>query len=297
MAPETPATGVAPPLPARPPGRRPVLGLSTDSMTERDLAAEAVRRTRGPVEAFSAAALCGQDELVTELGTFAKDNGLAVYLHALDLDLAGIDPVDPGMVRQIADYARELGSPWITTDFAMWVLGGEKLIENMVPVPLTPEAVDWVADRTKRIQDIAQLPVVGENPPYPVLTGDLDVLTLMAGVAEQADCGLCLDIGHLYILRQQRGEPVLRPEDDDFPWERVVEAHVSGITCRDFAAYQLVQDQHRWPVDEAVWRATRALLPRMTRLRALIGESEGMAADDLVTKLERMDDCLEAVAW
>lgn len=295
MAPETLVAGVNQPLPAR--TGRPVLGLSTDSMTERDLAAEAVRRARPPVTAFSAAALCGQDDLVDELGTFAKANGLSIYLHALDLDLAGIDPVDPGMVRQIADYARALGSPWITTDFAMWVLRGEKLIENMLPVPLTREAVDWVADRTRRIQDIAQLPIVGENPPYPVLAGDLDILTLMAGIAERADCGLCMDIGHLYILRQQRGEPVERPEDADFPWERVVEAHISGITCRDFNAYQLVQDQHRWPVDDPVWRTTELLMPRMTQLQALIGESEGMGIDDLVVKLERMDDCLEAVSW
>ncbi|MGW0390780.1 multinuclear nonheme iron-dependent oxidase [Streptomyces sp. NPDC003042] len=296
MAPETlVAAAAATTLPDR--TGRPVLGLSTDSMTERDLAAEAVRRTRRPVTAFSAAALCGQDELVEELKRFGTENELSIYFHALDLDLAGIDPVDPGMVRQIAEYARELGSPWITTDFAMWVLGGEKLIENMVPVPLTAEAVDWVADRTKLIQDIAQMPVVGENPPYPVLVGDLDILTLMGRIAERADCGLCMDIGHLYILRRQRGLSVDLPEDADFPWERVVEAHVSGITCREFGAYELVQDQHKWPVDEPVWRTAEILMPKMTRLQALIGESEGMRTGDLVAKLERMDDCLEAVTW
>ncbi|MGW1867263.1 multinuclear nonheme iron-dependent oxidase [Streptomyces mauvecolor] len=275
---------------------RPVLGLSTDSMTERELAAEVVRRSTRPVTAFSAAALCGQDDLVQDLRAFSEGNGLSVYFHALDLDLCGIDPVDPGMVRQIAEYAKILGSPWITTDFAMWVLHGETLIENMVPVPLTREAVDWVGDRVKHIQDIAQMPVIGENPPYPVLVGDLDILTFMSEVAERADCGLCMDIGHLYILRQQRGEPVERPEDADFPWERVVEAHISGITVRDFGAYPLVQDQHKWPVDEPVWRTTDILMPKMTRLQALIGESEGMSADDLIAKLERMDDCIEAVS-
>lgn len=65
---------------------------------------------------------------------------------------------------------------------------------------------------------------------------------------------------------------------------------------RDFGAYPLVQDQHKWPVDEPVWRTTEILMPKMTRLQALIGESEGMSADDLIAKLERMDDCIEAVS-
>lgn len=277
----------------------PLLGLSTDSMTERELAEEAIRRSRHEVGAFSAAALCGQDELVDELADFARHNRLAIFFHALDLDIAGIDPVDHGAVRQLAEYARALGSPWITTDFAMWVWRGEKLIENMVPMPLTREAVDWVSDRVQRIQDILQMPLVGENPPYTcrVMSGDLDILPVMAAIAERADCGLCMDIGHLYILRQQRDQPLRLPADDDFPWHRVVEGHISSVAPRRYRSYEVVQDQHRWPVDESVWRTTDVLLPRLESLRTLIGESEGMTPDDLVEKLDVMGDRLEGVQW
>ncbi len=275
----------------------PDAGLSTDSMVERDIAIAALNSLPPDIRptAFSAAALVGQDALVAELGAFAVENELDVFFHALDLDPCGTDRPDPGVLRTIADYARELGSPWITTDLAMWVRRGEKLVESLVPMPLVPSVVGYVADRIAYLQDVTQMLVVGENAPYEYAVGDEDVLDLMAAIAERADCGLCLDVGHLHMLRVQRGEEIRRAADADLPWHRFVEMHISGVAPRNCVGGVVIADQHRWPISDQLWETFDYLLPQLSHAVTCIAESEGMPPGDLGTKLRDMHGHLAAV--
>jgi uncharacterized protein (UPF0276 family) len=269
----------------------PDIGFSTDSLVERDLAAQVVAASRPSVNVtgFSAAALAGQDDLIDALVTFAAKNDLDMFFHALDLDPCGTDKPDPGLLRTLGEYARALGSPWITTDLAMWVRNGEKLIESLVPLPLLDQAVPWVADRISYLQDVTQMLVVGENAPYEYVVGDLDVLDIMAAIAERADCGLCLDVGHLHMLRLQRGQDVRRPEDAGLPWHRFVEMHISGVAPRECGPGPVIADQHRWPISETLWESFDYLAPQLTHVVTCIAESEGMSQADLTEKLSLMD--------
>jgi uncharacterized protein len=281
---------------ARRRGYAPDSGLSTDSMVERDLAITALGSLPAQFRptAFSAAALVGQDELVSDLRVFATENDLDVFFHALDLDPCGTDRPDPGVLRTIADYARELGSPWITTDLAMWVRQGEKLVESLVPIPLLASVVGYVADRIKLIQDVTQMLVVGENPPYEYAVGNEDILDVMAAIAERADCALCLDVGHLHMLRLQRGAEIRRKADADLPWHRFVEMHISGVAPRDCIGGIVIADQHRWPISDKLWETFDYLLPQLTHCVTCIAESEGMAPADLASKLQAMHGHLAA---
>lgn len=271
-------------------GAPPDAGLSTDSMVERDVATDALGSLPDHMRptVFSAAALAGQDDLVDDLCAFAATSNLDVFFHALDLDPCGTDRPDPGVLRTIADYARALGSPWITSDLAMWVRRGEKLIESLVPIPLLPSVVGYVADRIAYLQDVTQMLVVGENAPYEYAVGNLDVLDVMAAIGERADCGLCLDVGHLHMLRLQQGQPLRRTADADLPWHRFVEMHISGVAPRQCTGGIVIADQHRWPISDELWATFDYLLPQLTHAVTCIAESEGMSTPDLVAKLVEM---------
>jgi uncharacterized protein (UPF0276 family) len=282
---------------ARPGGVGPDIGFSTDSLVERDLATSIVALSRPATEvsSFSAAALAGQDDLVDDLRRFAEVNDLDIFFHALDLDPCGIDTPDPGVLRTLAEYAQALGSPWITTDLAMWVRNGEKLVESLLPMPLVDASIPWVADRISYLQDVTQMLVVGENPPFEFVVGDLDILDTMAAIAERADCGLCLDVGHLHMLRRQSQKRIRRGADADLPWERFVEMHISGVAPRACRGGLVIADQHRWPIEPDLWETFDYLMPQLTHTVTCIAESEGMSEADLVEKLAVMEDHIQAV--
>ena len=269
----------------RPRSVRADVGFSTDSMNERDLAA-GLAQANPEVTAFSAAALAGQDDLVGELVAFSQSTGLDVFFHALDLDPCGSDKPDPGLLRTLAEYARALGSPWITTDLAMWVRNGEQLLGQYVAMPLVDAAVPYVADRVAYLQDVMQTFVVLENSAYETIVGERDILQLMGRIAERADCGLCLDVGHLHILRAQRGQPIRQPGDDLLPWNRFVEAHLSGIAPRPCRGGDLIADWHAWPVSPALWSSFDYFAPRLTHAAVVVAESEGMTPEDLAEKMD-----------
>ncbi len=257
--------------------------------------AEAVAdRVAGKAAFYSVGIMSHDVERAAVFGEFCKRRGMRALFHPIDLDVSGVDPLDHEILRGLADRARELDAPWLNADLAMWCRDGEALLESLVPMPLVDEAVSWCADRVKEAQDILQRPLAIENAPYPIIVGDRDILELMTRIAEEADCLMTIDVGHLYGLRMQQRRPIHLPSDDDFAWDRVIEGHMSGSFLRKYPNDAIVvDDKHDWHVDPEVWKLAMELLPRAKNLRAVIFEAEALSADELASCVVRFADTFE----
>lgn len=266
------------------PGKPMVRGASFSCDAARGLstAQEAARKAGGAAMWYSVGILSGDRELAETFGGFCRDYALRPLFHPIDLDLSGTDPLDMAQVRLLADRAREIGAPWLNADLAMWRRGGEALLESLVPMPLVPESIPWAADRVKRAQDVLQKPIAIENAPYPWPMGDGDILQMMSAIAEEADCLMTVDVGHLYSLRVRQDAPLVRSSDADVAWDRVVESHMSGSFTRHRPeGGVIVDDKHDRPVAPEVLALARQLLPRARNLRSVMAEGEGLDSDRL----------------
>lgn len=265
--------------------------FSCDASTGLDTAEAVAAGAQGSATWYSVGVLHDDRALADQYREFCDRTGLSPLFHPVDLDLCGVDPLDPAVLAGIADLASRLSSPWVNADLAMWCRGGEALLECLIAMPLIPEAVSWTADRIKHAQDVLQVPIAIENAPYPFVVGEEDVLQMMTSIAEEADCLMTLDVGHLYSLRTQRHQPGVLPSDSDVAWHRVVEAHMSGTFLRRFdGGVRVVDDKHSWPVDDEVWDMGMELLPRATNLRAVMAEAEGMSVTELVASVVRFNE-------
>ncbi|GAA4666383.1 multinuclear nonheme iron-dependent oxidase [Streptomyces youssoufiensis] len=270
-----------------PPASRGVC-FSCDAAVGLEVAEAVAERVSSAASWFSVGILSSDRELARRWADFCRRRGLRPLFHPLDLDVCGTDTLDEAVLHALGERATELGSPWLNIDLAMWVRQGEALLESLVPMPLVDEAVDWAVERIRHAQAVIGRPITIENAPYPFVVGDTDILTLMSRIAERADCLMTLDVGHLYGLRVQRGQPALLPSDADVAWDRVVEAHMSGTFTRDFpGGVKVVDDKHDWPVVDEVWELAGQLLPRAPNLRSVMVEAEGMGADELATSVLR----------
>lgn len=273
------------------PDRRGV-AYSCEASTELELAVQVadtvgVARADDPsasgLRYYSVGVISDQQDLVEQAITHLAGRGLRLTYHPIDLDVCGQDPLDPAVLRAVRDRADELDTPWITVDLAMWVKGGEVLVNNLVPMPLIKEAVDWTVPRIQQIQEVVGRPVAVENPPYPFMIGDRDILPLMAEIVERAGCLATFDVGHLYGLRRQQHRPLVQDADDDFCWDRVVEVHIAGNFDRVLASGEvLFEDYHTFTVSPEVWQLAELLVPRAHAARAVMAECELMPPADLI---------------
>jgi uncharacterized protein (UPF0276 family) len=219
---------------------------------------------------------------------FCKDYGLTPLLHTLDLDLCGLDPLNEALVANLGAIARRLQVGWVTTDLAMWMRDDEALVEALVPMPWTEDAIDYIVPRVTRVQEILGLPVALENSSYAYVVGDANPFEIQCAIAKATDSLMVFDVGHYLIASVTSGVDLDSLLPRDFLWERVVEGHISGVTILSARDGVIADDQHATPISEQLWELAAATMPRARQLRYMVAESEGISGPDLVGKVRRM---------
>ena len=172
-----------------------------------------------------------------------------VVCHGLSLSLGGPDPLNESFLRDVRRFLDDHGIPLYTEHLSYCSDGG--YLYELLPIPFTEEAVHHVAERIRRTQDILGRRIAVENASFYVAApiAEMDELTFLRAVLQEADCDLHLDINNIYVNSVNFGfdpHEFLR----GIPGERIVYAHVAG---HDREAEDLVIDTHGQDVVDPVW--------------------------------------------
>jgi len=121
---------------------------------------------------------------------------------------------------------------------------------DLMPIPFTAEAVHYVADRIRRVQDILERRIAMENISYYAAPGkDMEEIDFINAVLAEADCDLLLDVNNIYvnsINHRYDAAAFLQA----LPRERVAYFHIAGHYDE---AEDLKIDTHGAPVIDPVW--------------------------------------------
>lgn len=177
-----------------------------------------------------------------------------VVTHGVAMSVGGTDPLDCDHLSQVKALNDAIGALW-TSEHLCFSQVNHTNLSGLVPLPFTEDAVKHVAVRVDEVRDVLQLPFALENVTYYMVVSDreMDELTFLNAILEEADCGLVLDVNNVYINAQNHGfdaESFIRA----IPPERIVQIHLAGHD----AAGELIKDTHDGPVSEAVWALFRA---------------------------------------
>jgi uncharacterized protein (UPF0276 family) len=122
---------------------------------------------------------------------------------------------------------------------------------DLMPIPFTEEAVHYVAERIRRVQDILEQPIAMENVSYYAAPGkQMEEIDFLNAVLEEADCELLLDVNNIYvnsINHRYDAEEFLKA----LPAERIAYIHVAGHYNE---ADDLIVDTHGADVIDPVWK-------------------------------------------
>lgn len=168
--------------------------------------------------------------------------------HGLSLSIGSPDPLDIDFVRQVKAFLDRFEIGIYSEHLSYCSAGGH--LYDLLPIPFTHDAVEHVAERIRRVQDVIERPLVVENVSYYASFGaELTELEFINAVLDRADCKLLLDVNNVFVNSVNH-----RYNPYDFiaglPSERIVYGHIAGHT----EEYDdLFVDTHGADVKPQVW--------------------------------------------
>jgi uncharacterized protein len=177
-----------------------------------------------------------------------------VVVHGVSLSIGSTDPLDFDYLSRVRRLADDIGARWVS-DHVCWTGVAGINTHELLPIPFTEGTLAHVVHRIKAVQDFLERPLVLENPTTYVtfVRSTLSEWEFLRRMAEDADCGLLIDINNVYVSAANHdfdpGE-YLR----GLPHDRVVQMHLAGHD--DLGTYLL--DTHDRPVATPVWELYRA---------------------------------------
>jgi uncharacterized protein (UPF0276 family) len=182
-----------------------------------------------------------------------------VALHGVSLSIGSTDPLNREHVDNLKSLAARTRAHWVS-DHLCWtgVLG--RNTHDLLPMPYTEEALRHTVARVRQVSEILERPLVLENPSTYVEFGasTLTEWDFLARLAEEADCGLLLDVNNVYVSSFNHGfDP--KAYIDAIPPERVVQYHVAGHTNKGTHIIDTHSDhaiQEVWELYRRAWKRT-----------------------------------------
>lgn len=170
-------------------------------------------------------------------------------LHGLSLSIGSPAPLDVELVKSIKGFMDEHKIDVYTEHLSYCSDQGH--LYDLMPIPFTSEAVTYVAERIRQVQDILQRQIAIENVSYYAVPQpcEMSELEFVNNVIREADCGLLLDVNNIYVNSvNHRYDPVEFLHG--LPGDRIAYIHVAGHYNE---AEDLIVDTHGADVIEPVW--------------------------------------------
>jgi len=189
-----------------------------------------------------------------------------IAMHGVSLSIGSSDPLNRDYLRDLSMMARRFEPAWIS-DHLCWTGVGGHNSHDLLPLPYNEEALSHVARRIREVQDILGRPILIENVSS-YMTFACSSLTeweFLSGVADEADCGILLDINNVFVNAFNHGFDAERYLES-VPVRRVQQFHLAGH--QDHGSYLL--DTHDHPLRPEVWRLYELAVRRFGAVSTLV---------------------------
>ncbi len=182
-----------------------------------------------------------------QLREFTEKNDFVC--HGLSLSIGGPAPLDEAFVRQVGEFLKQHQVKIYSEHLTYCSDDGH--LYDLLPIPFAEEAVDYVAERIMRVQDILGQRIAMENASYytPAPGSEMEEIDFINAVLNKADCDLLIDINNIHVNSVNHAyDPVEFMHA--LPAERIAYAHIAG---HYHEAEDLIVDTHGADVIDTVW--------------------------------------------
>ncbi len=173
-----------------------------------------------------------------------------MILHGLSLSIGGPDELNVAFVKALKKFKESINAPIYSEHLSYCTDGGQ--LYDLMPIPFTQEAADYVADRVLQVQDILGERMALENVSYYLRqpNSEMTEIEFINYVINKADCYLHLDVNNIHVNSvNHRYDPY--EFLNQLPTNRIAYIHIAGHYNE---ADDLIVDTHGAAVIEKVWQ-------------------------------------------
>jgi len=222
-----------------------------------------------------------------------------IVMHGVSLSIASTAPLDLDYLRELKSLAARVEPKWVS-DHLCWTGVHGFNLHDLLPIPYTHQALDHVAQRIHKVQEILGRPLTIENVSSYVRfeQSEMTEWEFLTELTRRTGCWLLFDVNNVFVSAFNHGYDAL-----DFirgvPPGPVVQFHLAGHS--DMGSY--IIDTHDNPIRGEVFDLYRAAvkhfgpvstmierddnIPPLHELVAELDQARGIAAEVLAKPQER----------
>ncbi len=205
--------------------------------------------------------------------------------HGLSLSIGSPAPLDEDFVKDIGQFLKTHNIKHYSEHLTYCSDDGH--LYDLLPIPFTEEAVHYVAERIRRVQDILQQEISMENASYytPSPGKEMEEIEFINAVLDEADCGLLLDVNNIYVNSvNHQYDPVEFLKQ--LPVERIRYGHIAGHYNEE---EDLIIDTHGADVIDPVWQLLHKAYEHFAVFPTLLERDFNIpAVAELLTEVEQI---------
>ena len=177
-----------------------------------------------------------------------------VSLHGVALSLGSAEGLDEAHLSRVVD-ANARFAPALISEHLSWSAVDGVYLADLLPLPMTEEALDVVCHNIMRAQDRLGRALLIENPSTYLAFAHSTIpeWEFLSALARRTGCGILCDVNNIYVSASNHGwdsRQYLRA----LPREAIGEIHLAGHATRDLGRGRVLRiDDHGSRVAPPVW--------------------------------------------
>jgi len=201
-----------------------------------------------------------------------------VIMHGVSLSIGSADPLDRAYLAKLKRLAERIRAPYVS-DHLCWTGVAGRNVHDLLPMPLTEEALRHTAERVRAVQDFLGRPLLLENPSsyLDFTVSAMPEPEFLARLCELAGCGLLLDVNNVYVSAFNHHLDA-RAYIDAIPVDAIVYHHLAGHTNKGTH----ILDTHSDFVIDPVWDLYAYVHQRTGGRTTIVEWDEDIPAFDVV---------------
>lgn len=223
--------------------------------------------------------------------TNIRNAGANILFHPSYINFCGSWKNSTQWLSTTADHIAQVKSPWFAQDcaYCFWQDGPGYSSQYgfFIPPILNKSSLESAIARVKEVQSIVPVIVAIEPPPVSFVAGTIPVFEFFGEIADQADCAILLDMGHLVSYEMATGKAV-SDTISKLPCERVIEVHIAGGKIKRLDPGPVYIDAHESTIQKETWEMFDNMLPHLHNVKAVCYECEGVSENTVLPVLDRI---------
>jgi uncharacterized protein (UPF0276 family) len=186
--------------------------------------------------------------------------------HGVGLSLGSADALNPEHLRKLKRLVDRF-QPSLVSEHLCWVGVNGRYLNDLLPIPYTPDALAHVVDRIDEAQSYLQRPLLVENlSSYLEFSAStIPEWEFVAEISRRSGCQLLLDVNNIYVNSVNHGFDA-GEYVNAIPDGAVAEIHLAGYQDTG----EVLIDTHGAAVSAPVWDLYERALRRFGSVPTLI---------------------------